>query len=328
MILTHNQIIGFSLSCDEGSSVWKADLQLADRAAYAAVGLRDVVSLSFGGDTFSLIVDGKTLGREFDTETFRVSAVSPLALLDAPFAATRRAHYPAPTLARQIVTDQLGAVDWQLPEWSVPAGACAFDKATPLAIAKSVVESIGGLVESKPDGSVLCRLRYPVSIPSYATATPDRVFTDADLIASTGQLSARATYNRVLISNSGQTSALGDTLEQTGSLVRGYPSPWRAVRLLHTGGPQVRIEPSGVVVRTEIERVEFIDGKASTRYAVLSLLSVGWQQSLGTVAADGKALTAASGGYSLADITYQTRAFEWRVYDPANGEVQFIMVDS
>lgn len=328
MYLTEQHILSFDLSSDEGGSVWRGDFMLADRDTYAAVQLRDRLSLRYGGDLFTLVVDGKTLGREFGGETYRISVVSPLALSDAPFAATRSVSHALPTLARSIVEAQLGAVDWQLPEWSVPAGSCAFDKATPLAIAKAVVESVGGVVESNPDGSVVCRLRHPVAIPDYSTTAPALVITDADLLGSSEQLAARALFNAVAVSNTSPRAA-GDRLDYVEGVVRGYPDPWRKVQLLHSGGPQVRIKDDGVVVRVEKELVEFVNGQSTTRYDVLSLVAFVWQKAdLGLPVADGKVLSVAGGGYSLLEVSYETRAFEWRVYDTSNEEVQFILMDA
>ena len=51
------------------------------------------------------------------------------------------------------------------------AGRLMLEGATPLAAARNVVAAIGGIVESNPDGSVVCRRRHPVSIPQYGAAT-------------------------------------------------------------------------------------------------------------------------------------------------------------
>ena len=49
--------------------------------------------------------------------------------------------------------------------------------------ARAIVAAIGGLLESDPDGTPVARWRHPVSVPDYATATPDHVLLDGDLFA-------------------------------------------------------------------------------------------------------------------------------------------------
>jgi hypothetical protein len=118
------------------------------------------------------VVDGKTLSRESQTsQRCELTAISPLALLDAPFAATIRYYQPGALSARSAVVEFLiGNVDWQLPDWIIPAGRLMMEGVTPLAAARSVVAAIGGIVESNPDGTVVCRRRHPVSIPDYGQA--------------------------------------------------------------------------------------------------------------------------------------------------------------
>jgi hypothetical protein len=93
-----------TLSCDEDSPVWIASIEIAELADFAAIGITDEISLTLGLETFRFIVDGKTLSRESMTGMrCEVTAVSPVALLDAPFAGTMAFHRSEATAARVAV---------------------------------------------------------------------------------------------------------------------------------------------------------------------------------------------------------------------------------
>ena len=160
------RILQASLSCDEDSPVWMAQISLAELDDFASISIGDALTLTLGLETFALIVDGKTLSREsVADQQCELSAMSPLALLDAPFAGALRYYQPAAIAAQATVETLIGPVIWRLPNWLIPAGRLMLEGVTPLAAARNIVAAVGGIVESNPDGSVVCRRRHPVSIP-------------------------------------------------------------------------------------------------------------------------------------------------------------------
>lgn len=332
------RILQATLSCDEGSSVWIATVEVAQVADFAAITIGDPITLVLGLETFELVVDGKTLSRESQTsQRCELTAISPLALLDAPFAATTRYYQPGAVSARTAVENLIGAVDWQLPDWTIPAGRLLMEGVTPLAAVRSVVAAIGGIVESNPDGTVVCRRRHPVSIPDYGQAPVAHQLFDADVLASRAQIAPARGYNRVILANEdGASGSSADRIEHVADAndanqgtVRAYLATTRPVLLIHTGHPATVIAALGEVTRSESEVVEFIEGRASTRYPVTAINSATWQHTdLGAVTADGQALLAAVPGYSLLDLTYTNTSLDWRVTLAAAEEVQFILVDA
>ncbi|MDP2431470.1 MAG: hypothetical protein Q8O33_05515 [Pseudomonadota bacterium] len=336
------RILQATLSCDEDSPVWIASVELAALADFAAIDIGDAITVLLGQETFHLMVDGKTLSRESQTsQRYEVTAISPLALLDAPFAGTIRFYRPEAVSAREAVENLIDPVDWQLPDWLIPAGRLLLEGVTPLAAARSLVAAIGGIVESAPDGSVLCRRRHPVSIPGYGQAAVAHPLFDADVLASRARIAPARGYNRVTLANEeGATGSAGDRIEYVvdpeddnrGTLrvyLENQLASGRPVLLTHTGHPATVIAALGEVVRPEREVVEFIEGRASTRYPVLGLVSHTWRHAdLGAVTAEGQSLIAAVPGYSLLDLTYTTRTLDWRVALAADEEVQFVLVDA
>jgi hypothetical protein len=266
-----------------------------------------------------------------------LTAVSPVALLDAPFAGTIRYYEAGAIAASSAVEFLIGPVDWQLPDWIIPAGRLMLENVTPLAAARNIVAAIGGIVESNPDGSVVCRRRHPVSIPNYGTAMVAHSLFDSDVLSARSQIAPSRGYNRVTIANEdGASGSSSDRIEfvadpddATQGVVRAYLTTARAVLLTHTGHAATVIESLGEVTRSETETVEFLEGRAKVRYPVTALVSAVWQHAdLGSVTADGENLTAAISGYSLSVITYTTTSLDWRVALNVDEEVQFVLVDA
>lgn len=340
-LVWHDQrirIVEATLSCDEESPVWIARVEIAAITDFAAIGIGDTITLVLGLETFVLVVDGKTLSRtSVADQRMELTAVSPVALFDSPFAGTIRYYEAGAVSACVAVEFLIGSVDWQLPDWIIPAGRLMLEGATPLAAARNIVAAIGGIVESNPDGTVVCRRRHPVSIPQYGVATVAHSLFDADVMSAQAQIAPMRGYNRVTIANEeGGTSMSADRIEYVADAddayrgtVRAYLASTRAVVLAHTGHPSTVIASLGAVTRTETETVEFIEGQASTRYPVTAIVNLAWQHTgLGDVTASSQSLTAATSGYGLLRITYTTTSLDWRVALPIDEEVQFVLVDA
>jgi len=340
-LVWHDQrirIVEATLSCDEESPVWIARVEIAAITDFAAIGIGDTITLVLGLETFVLVVDGKTLSRtSVADQRMELTAVSPVALFDAPFAGTIRYYEAGAVSARAAVEFLIGPVAWSLPDWIIPAGRLMLEGATPLAAARNIVAAIGGIVESNPDGTVVCRRRHPASIPQYGVATVAHSLFDADVMLAQAQIAPMRGYNRVTIANEdGGTGTSADRIEYVADAddayrgtVRAYLASQRAVVLAHTGHPSTVIATLGAITRTETETVEFIEGQASTRYPVTAIVNLAWQHTgLGDVTASGQSLMAATSGFSLLRITYTTTSLDWRVALPIDEEVQFVLVDA
>ncbi len=331
------RILQATLSCDEDSPVWIAQIEIAELADFAAMMMTDAMTLTLGLETFALIIDGKSLSRQENAEQhYQITAVSPLALLDAPFAGITR-FYQAEVLSARLAVEQLiGSVDWQLTDWIIPAGRLLLDGVTPLAGARTIVAAIGGIVESNPDGSVVCRRRHPVSIPDYASTTVNHSLFDSEVISSRTQIAPARGFDRITIANEDSAgSRSSDRIEfvvdpENGhqGLVRAYLATPRPVILTHTGHPDTVIIERGPIVRTESETIEFIDGRASSKYPITTITSALWQHSdLGAVTANQQNLSVDNSGYSLLKLTYTTTSLNWQVSLINDEEVQFVLVD-
>ncbi len=153
--------------------------------------------------------------RGLGSEQYAISAMSPLGFMDAPWAAETTIHYADPVNARTAVEAILNSVvHWNLPTWIIPAGGLSMSGVTPLQAAKSIVEAIGGVIESFQNGEINCRLRDPVNVPDYATAAVDHYFTDNDWAALGSTDAPVKGFNRIMVSNAtAAKSGNTDTLE-------------------------------------------------------------------------------------------------------------------
>lgn len=313
---------------------------MASVSDYAMLQVKDPFFLDLGVVRIEFVVDGKSFKRKLSDEsvdeTPRITGSSPLALMDAPFAMGRSISYAEPTSARKVVEDLIGPVTWNILDWVIPVDALIFEGSTPLQAVRKVVEAVGAMVESDIDGTPICRRLFPVSVPDYTPSVADKIYTDSDILGVDEVISPSSGFNRVSVSNGTSTTGVtADTLDQiseegniTERVVRAYLYKNRPVQLVHTGNPATQIIPLGLRDREETERVEFLDGRASTRYKVKSIITSSWRvDELGEVTASGNNLYSAVPSYSLLDITYAVESLDFLVRCENIDEVQFYLAD-
>ncbi len=89
-----------------------------------------------------------------------------------------------PFTARQLAEQELErpglktgfALDWQLPDWLVPAGSWSYESLTPLGVIVRIAEAVGGYVNAHASlNRLVAKQRYPRLPWEWARATPDLV---------------------------------------------------------------------------------------------------------------------------------------------------------
>ena len=330
------------ITADEGSPVWLADLSLADLQDYARVRLGDPLTLVLWDQPVELVCDGRRLSAAgIDAPSYQISAISPIALLGDPWHAPLLLSAAAgwgdtdTGLARATCETLLGqAIDWRLPDWRLPEDARAIE-ATPLALARQIIEAAGGRLESAIDGSLIARQRYPVAVPHYARADA-AILTDRDLLSHSDSAEAAALANRYIIT-SGSTDADTDLIQIESEVdpddphaydVRAYPYPWRPVTLAHTGDSATTIGARIEIAPDHEELLEITNGRANTRYPVASVTASTYQYAnLGAVTTAGTEVTTATAHYSLLRMHYHTRGYQWRVTNARTETIQFLAIE-
>lgn len=332
-----------SLYADEGSPYWQCDIELIDARDYGRLPRDTAFEVEVFGLVFAMIADKRELRRSVSDDgdyssVARISGLSPACRHASPRARPITRTWDAPILASAACAELVGAVDWAMVDWMIPAHRLAATDAAPLDVARNLVAAAGGLLESLPDGSLRARAKWPVSVPDFATATPDHLFSDRDLFGADESPTNDALVNRVRIID--VEGAQQDRLEfvaDPGDALRGelrvFPSPWRGnLTLRHTrGSPPVYLGAAREGSESQTETVEFVAGQASVRYPIAVLGSVEWLAvNLGAVAFEpfSSALSAGGAeGYSLARVTYTTRFLRAAANASEATTAQFLLED-
>jgi len=341
--ITHNgktiRVVTVDISISEGSYGWTSQIKLADPAAFVNMQTDDPFTLHFGGENYSQIVDSKSKNRPGPGAVeFSITGVSPTAKYVQPRTDLVSKTWDTAVMARTVCENILGvAIDWRIVDWSIPGSRLAVTDSEPLAVVLQIAEAAGGVVESKADGTVVVRAKYPVTVPQWQTAAPDHIYTDAaDNITINEVARARELWNKIVIrdfSEAGASDSVeyeADANDNLKGTLTVYPKPYRNIEMVHTGGANVGLAFVAEEIVDEEEQVEFKAGVASVQYPIYTLTSVTWQKAdLGAVTwnVDQSELTVAGAGYSLATIKYKSRIYKYNVEDTIDESVQFLVCE-
>lgn len=335
------ELFGASIGVDEPSPWWTARLEIAELADFSRINVGDAATLEIGNAAFALVIDGKRRVRNAPSALrLEVTARSPLAALAPPMGPSISRNFSEVVEAEDAVRELLPgvALDWQLPGWWIPAGRLVAADANRVDIARNIARAAGGILESLPDGRVTARPLYPVSLPDYGAESVLLVFTDDDLFEAEETLDVRTGMNLVRIGD-GDQSQLSDRVEfirddndVRQGIVRAAPSPWRTLGLAHTGDASVSIVPLGERLQEAVELVEFKAGTARLGWPIEDVRAVRWQyRDLGVVTFTRGASEISAGGaegYSMAEIRYGLKVFEWQVANLRDETIQFLVLEA
>lgn len=131
------------------------------------------IEININGITWVMLVEGFDIRREFGSSEANIRGRSSVAWLADPYAPKRSFTPSAPFTARQLAELELERaglitgfdLDWQLPDWLVPAGAWSYESLTPVQVIARLVESVGGTLNAHPHlRRLMAMSRYP-SLP-------------------------------------------------------------------------------------------------------------------------------------------------------------------
>ena len=312
-----------------------ATVELLDGGDYLRCTLGAAALLTLNGEDVALIVTSRTHPRSHDDYRYQVQFSSPTVLLDAPWSDTISGDYYG--MAADIA-DNVAAwpLTWSTVNWPIFEGRLQVSAQTPLTVLRQLAGAVGSIVVSEWDGDLTIEPEYPLSPSAYSSATPVYTVTEAgDVFTADESEAVEDYYNAVLIGDGqGEDGSSGnihldviDAPDGDGKIVRGWCYPWNtSLTLSHAGGSSVHIANDGDAERDESEMITIVSGEGATRYPVEDVEEYGWQErSLGAITVDleGK-ITAAVAGDSLLNITYTTRAREWRLRNSGDEDVLII----
>ncbi len=353
------QLVSLSISCDEESPYYQCELTLRDSQFYQHFPRDKPFLVHLFDHDYQFVVDSRTLNRSIDDEgnesnTVSITGLSPLCRLASPRATPMTKLWEVSTLASAIVTELLGPVTWELVDWMIPAYRLAAEKSAPLDIANQIVNAVGGLIESQPDGTIVCRHRWPTSIADMdsasATTLSEKIIysiaesaTNDELVNQIHILDQEATYQDRLeyVANK-----VGDSDDPYNGILYAYLSPWReGLRIVTTRPSKITLgslsEGTRVIDDSNesypAELITFANREGSTQYPIMSLTSLEWlDEHLGsaTITPYSTTITAGNGtyeGHSLAKVSYTTRFLQIPVHCLASVEsieAQFLLLET
>lgn len=179
------QHTGLSLQLDVDSWAWGWSASVP--ASYLATlrptgpdGFVEVIA-TINGEPFRLLVETLTRDRRFGRADLRIGGRSRSAWLSSPHAPTITRYNTEARTAQQLLEDALTingvsigwAVDWQITDWLVPAGAWSH-QGSYIDAAVRIAEAAGAVIQPHPtDQTLRVRHRYPATPWEWPAATPD-----------------------------------------------------------------------------------------------------------------------------------------------------------
>lgn len=351
--------LALTITADEDSPYWQCEVSLKDAQTYILFQRDTPFIINLLGTEFNFIVDSRTLQRTIDDagnyqEVCTISGLSPLVRYSSPRATKITKTWDTSILASAIVNELIGSVTWNLVDWMIPAYRLAADHAAPLDVARQIVEAVGGLIESQPSGSVVCRHRWPTSIAELGTAAVDHTFDERFIFSASEEPTQDELIDKVRIYDTEAgfqdrleyvPNKIGTDDDPRNGVLYAFPSPWReGLRMVTTRPSTIYVGTMtegtrAIVAGSETyppELLTFTERTASTQYPIMSLTTLDWlDEDLGTALFTPYATTLEAGagsysGYSLAEVQYVTRYLAVPVTcleDVEEIEAQFLLLE-
>ena len=333
--VVHASAYNIFLEQDESLFHMVGELQLADESEFLQYhAYESEVSIVVDGREYLFLADGyPRKSRQPGENSFVVPLISKTILLDAPHSSVAAGGLSGMASALVVSLAAPFVVNWQLVDWFIPAGVLQANGDSAIAIVKKIVSAAGGLVQTAPDGTLICRPEYPVSVNQWATTEPDIELTDQDdFFQIDPSPSTRAGYNVFYLSNQSLTAdsvALEVvTLSSTLVELRVRLLPWSytaQVKMRHSGGLWVSVINFGPMTADMDEQVEIISGSGQTSKPVAALIGYAYHQAdLGMVTvSESGVVTTEIDDNSLLQLQYRTRYWMFRATDQQIEDVQF-----
>jgi len=328
--------LSISISCDEDSPYYQCEVTLKDAQDYVQFPRDTAFVIHLLNVDYHFIVDSRSLNRSIDddgnySETCSFTGLSPLVNYARPRSVKLTKTWETPSMASAIVAELIGSVTWNLIDWMIPAYRLAAENAAPLDIAQQIVQAVGGLIESQPDGKVVCRHRWPVSIANFSTAASNVILSETGIFSATESPTQDELMNRIRIMD--QDAGYQDRMEYVPDklsededdpfhgILYAFPSPWReGLRIVTTRPSAIALgtlsEGKRIIADSNedypAEILTFAERESSTQYPVMSLTTFEWlDENLGSITVVPYATTLEAGngtygGYSLAKVSYVT----------------------
>jgi hypothetical protein len=345
--------IGIELEISIDQYTILGTITIADEANFVKCNYLSDVVCTLDSTTYSFFIENKTKTIEHTGIQYQINVVSPTVKLDSPYSSTLIESFPsgiqAETLVNQMAAVQSISVDYQLLDWFIPSYAISIKDETPLSVIRRIANAAGGVVQTKPDGTLLLISKYETSPKDWDSVVSGNVFSSTEHITYLSEtLQINDGYNAFLITDQGSSSSNISLREVTVNantkIIRGFRIPFTdgPFDLETSGGSSVVIDKYMYpieenvpiadldgTVSSEWEYVEFIDWVGKTIYPIYDVIDSDWEEDdLGAfqVSEDGTLEIIDKSSVpseSLLRIKYKTKYWKWTVTGIEGKHVQF-----
>lgn len=198
-----------SLDADSWGWSWSATVPTRQMSRVRSPQLGEFVELiaTLNGTALRLVVERLTRTRQFGASSLKISGRGRAAWLSEPHAPIITVLNTEARTAQQLLNDALTVngvplgwmVDWQLNDWSVPAGLWSYT-GTYIGAACRLAESGGGYVQADAALQTLHVLPYyPVAPWAWAAEIPDLVLPEAVCVTEDIEWQDKPAYNAVWV---------------------------------------------------------------------------------------------------------------------------------
>jgi len=286
---------------------------------------------------------------EHGKRVYTLEVLSPTAKLDVPYSSTITKNYPngisSQALAQEMVDVQGITLDYQLPDWDIPSHVISINRETPIEVLRRLTTAIGGIMQTKPDGTLLLISKYPVAVSQWDSQTPSSIFDiESDLLNLSYSSQIVDGFNAYAITDQGYSSTSisleEETINSTTKIIRGFRVPFDdgEFDLETSGGIDIVIDKTINPVEAQIPRtsddeewetIEFVEFTGKTSNPIYEVIDYEWlSDDLGAfqISEDGTLdiIDQSSGiGASLLKLKYKTKYWKWTVTCPHIRQVQF-----
>lgn len=337
-ITIDSELSSYTMSCDFEVS----------QTIYHTINKLDDIFFIYNTEEFSFIVSNKykVINSRGDA-VYYISALSKAILLDTPYSKplteTISANM-ASVIAKNLASYKDIDLEWNVVDWYITSDTLYANAETPIEVIKKILEAVGGVLQSKPDGTLVATKYYKQALSSSDFIPDSYLEANTNFFNISETPNERDGYNRYIVGNQSATSdvvsleELTDLQEGSFHYLAGYNVPWTGASAEVTTSSSVvsSIEYIGVVEEELTESVEFVNGVSSVSKPIYNISSIDWDNntSLGSItfSEDGTLNAEVTGGItdgcSLADITYTTKYYKWKVVSSVLDDVQFLMTIS
>lgn len=333
--------IDFNLEFSQSSYIGSCTVNLSSYADWKDVDYLQPAILNHNGTDYHFIVASKSRTETHSNEILTVELKSPAILLDFPYAKEVSGSFIITGTMSQIC-DNLAQLEGLNVVWDISVddpltiNDVQVEGKSPLEAISEIVNAVGGIIQSWPDGTIHAEPEYAVDTNVYDLATVSEVFTSGDdFVSIQDESDKRDGFNKFeIVDVSSDSGPKLETEEVTPShyKVKAFEVPWSGVRgtLTTSELTNVIIVPvsDSVVESVTEEDVEIVDGSGSVDKPCYGGISWDYKTStdLGaiTITEDGTVTTAIQGD-TLVTITYDTKYWLWDAYDKDVEQVQFIL---